>query len=152
MSAAGGTAGVTESGRLTRQDNAGFTTATGCFGPQRVSITLTHVSTPSNTIEAAASLKKSVAVASCVDSHQPPAPMNNSRAVCASTGPITLAAPCALQDVVVAELRIEPVHRRRDSVHHGRELRRVGCAPGRGPLRVLPTPLVSCTGRCTFFW
>ena len=47
-----------------------------------------------DTIEAAASLKKSCAVASCVDSHQPPVPMNNSRAVCASTGPITLAAPC----------------------------------------------------------
>ena len=65
-----------------------------CFGPHRVNITLTQDSTPSNTIEAAASMKKSCAVASCVDSHQPPVPMNNSRAVCASTGPITLAAPC----------------------------------------------------------
>src|SRR2546421_11836508 len=45
-------------------------------------------------MEAAASLKKSCAAALCVDSHQPPVPMNNSRAVCASTGPTTLAAPC----------------------------------------------------------
>src|SRR6267142_4890364 len=77
-----------------RQESAGFTTGTGCFGPQRVSITLTHDSTPSNTMEAAASLKKSCAVALCVDSHQPPAPIKNNRAVCASTGPIILAAPC----------------------------------------------------------
>ena len=75
-------------------DNAGFTTGTGCFGPQRVNITLRHDSMPSNTMEAAASLKKSCAVASCVDSHQPPVPINSSRAVWASTGPITLAAPC----------------------------------------------------------
>ena len=54
----------------------------------------TQDSTPSTTIEAAASAKKFCAVASCVDSHQPPVPMNNSRAVCAITGPITLAAPC----------------------------------------------------------
>ncbi len=39
-------------------------------------------------------MKKSAAVALCVDSHQPPTAMNTSRAVCASTGPITLAAPC----------------------------------------------------------
>ena len=76
-------------------DNAGRTAGTGrCFGPHRVRITLTHDSTPSTTMEAAASSKKFCAVASCVDSHQPPVPMNNSRAVCASTGPITLAAPC----------------------------------------------------------
>ena len=45
-------------------------------------------------MEAAASAKKFCAVAVCVDSHQPPVPMNTSRAVCASTGPTTLAAPC----------------------------------------------------------
>ena len=51
--------GMTISASVRYQDNAGFTTGTGCFGPQRVSITLTHDSTPSNTMEAAASLKKS---------------------------------------------------------------------------------------------
>src|ERR1700709_46562 len=45
-------------------------------------------------MDAAASTKNCAAVASCVDSHQPPTPMNSSRAVCASTGPSTLAAPC----------------------------------------------------------
>ena len=76
-------------------DNAGRTAGAGRgFGPHRVSITLTHDSTPSNTIEDAASMKKFCAVAPCVDSHQPPVPINNSRAVCANTGPITLAAPC----------------------------------------------------------
>src|SRR6478735_9474306 len=44
-------------------------------------------------MDTAASAKKFCAVAVCVDSHQPPVPMNTSRAVCASTGPITLAAP-----------------------------------------------------------
>src|ERR1700722_13539578 len=64
------------------------------FGPHRVRITLEAENTPSATIEAAANAKKFMAVASCLDSHQPPAPINNSRALCASTGPITLAAPC----------------------------------------------------------
>src|SRR3984957_8402724 len=64
------------------------------FGPHRVSTTLEAESRPSTAIEVAASLKKSAAVASCVVSHQPPLPMNNNRAVCASTGPNTLAAPC----------------------------------------------------------
>jgi hypothetical protein len=41
-------------------DSAGRTAGAGLgFGPQRVNITLTHDSTPSNTMEAAASLKKS---------------------------------------------------------------------------------------------
>jgi hypothetical protein len=44
-----------------------------CFGPHRVSITLTHDSTPSSTIDAPRSVKKFCAVAPCVDSHQPPA-------------------------------------------------------------------------------
>src|ERR1700722_14185085 len=64
------------------------------FGPHRVRITLEAENTPSATIEAAASTKKFAAGASCLDSHQPPVPMNNSRALWASTGPITLAAPC----------------------------------------------------------
>src|SRR3954453_2031264 len=64
------------------------------FGPHRVRITLAHDNVPSTTIEDAASTKKFWADASCVDSHQPPVPMNSSRAVCAITGPITLAAPC----------------------------------------------------------
>src|SRR5437773_12549381 len=85
------------------QDSAGRTTGTARgFGPHRVNITLTHDSTPSNIIEAAASTKKFCAVAPCVDSHQPPVPMNNSRAVCASTGPIILAAPCDEKWHVVA--------------------------------------------------
>src|SRR6202022_1536108 len=48
---------------------------------------------PSTAIEAAARAKKFAAVAPCIDSHQPPSPINNSRALCASTGPTTLAAP-----------------------------------------------------------
>src|SRR5882757_6762301 len=76
-------------------DNAGRATGTpACFGPHLVRITLRQDSTPSTTIEADASTKKSCAVALWVDSHQPPVPMNSSRAVCAMTGPITLAAPC----------------------------------------------------------
>src|SRR5580692_6161565 len=68
-------------------------TASG-FGPHRVRITLEQESTPSTPIEAAARAKKFAALPSCVDSHQPPMPMNNSRAVCASTGPTIFAAPC----------------------------------------------------------
>src|ERR1700692_1767362 len=76
-------------------DRAGRMTATNSrFGPHRVRITLEHDNTPSTTIEAAASAKKFAAVASWVDSHQPPSPINNSRALCASTGPSTFAAPC----------------------------------------------------------
>src|SRR6185503_6259164 len=75
-------------------DSAGRTAGTRRFGSHRVRITLRHDSTPSNTMEAAASVKKFCAVAPRVDSHQPPVAMNTSRAVCASTGPITLAAPC----------------------------------------------------------
>src|SRR5882757_3345039 len=77
------------------QESAGLTFGTRpCFGPHRVRITLAQESTPSTTIDAAASAKKFCAVASCVDSHQPPVPIKISRAVCASTGPSTLAAPC----------------------------------------------------------
>ena len=43
------------------------------FGPQRVRTTLAQDSTPSTHHRAAASAKKFCAVASCVDSHQPPA-------------------------------------------------------------------------------
>src|SRR5882757_6221762 len=76
------------------QESAGLTFGTRpCFGPHRVRITLAQESTPSTTIDAAASAKKFCAVALCVDSHQPPVPMKISRAVCASTGPTTLAAP-----------------------------------------------------------
>src|SRR5471030_1131552 len=64
------------------------------LGSHRVTTTLTADSTPSSTIEAAARAKKFAAVASCIDSHQPPAATNTSRAVCASTGPKTFAAPC----------------------------------------------------------
>src|ERR1700730_14911402 len=64
------------------------------FGPHRVRITLEADNTPSATIEAAANTKKFAAVASCIDSHQPAIRRNNSRALCASTGPTTLAAPC----------------------------------------------------------
>ena len=64
------------------------------FGPHRVKMTLATDSTPSTTIEAAANAKKFAAVAAYVDSHQPPAATNTSRAVCASTGPTTFAAPC----------------------------------------------------------
>src|SRR6476619_6864133 len=77
------------------QDSAGRTFGSGsCFGPHRVRTTLAQDSTPSTTMDAAASTKNCAAVALCVDSHQPPVPMNTSRAVCASTGPTTLAAPC----------------------------------------------------------
>src|SRR6202048_1145254 len=76
-------------------DNAGRTSGTRpAFGPHRVKITLAADSTPSTTIDAAANVKKFAAVASCVDSHQPPAATNTSRAVCAATGPRTFAAPC----------------------------------------------------------
>ena len=78
-----------------RQDSAGRAAGTGArFDPQRVRITLRQDSTPSTTIEDAASAKKFCAVAPCVDRYQPPVAMNASRAVCASTGPSTLAAPC----------------------------------------------------------
>src|SRR6202158_1676448 len=74
---------------------AGLACGTGpAFGPQRVRTKLEAESTPSSPIEAAASAKKFAAVALCVDSHQPPSAMNSSRALCASTGPTTLAAPC----------------------------------------------------------
>src|SRR5262245_11981607 len=76
-------------------DSAGRTFGTGTgFGPQRVSTTLALESTPISTIEEAASMKKLPAPASWVESHQPPHAMKTSRAVCASTGPSTLAAPC----------------------------------------------------------
>src|SRR5438874_1348644 len=76
-------------------DSAACTFGIGaCFGPHRVSTTLVLESTPSITIELAASTKKLPAVASWLDSHQPPTAMKISRAVCASTGPITFAAPC----------------------------------------------------------
>jgi hypothetical protein len=39
-------------------------------------------------------VKKLAAVASCVDSQPPPTATKTSRAVCASTGPNTFAAPC----------------------------------------------------------
>ena len=64
------------------------------FGPQRVRITLEQDSVPSTTIEEAASVKKFAAVASWVERYQPPEAMNTSRALWASTGPKTLAAPC----------------------------------------------------------
>src|SRR6267378_3575172 len=57
-------------------------------------MTLAAESTPSTAIEAAANAKKFAAVAPCIDSHQPPAATNSSRAVCANTGPRTFAAPC----------------------------------------------------------
>src|ERR1700694_5844360 len=76
-------------------DSGGRTpTAAPRFGSHRVRITLTADSTPSTTIEAAASAKKFAGVASWIDSHQPPAATNASRAVCANTGPRTFAAPC----------------------------------------------------------
>src|SRR3954471_5114282 len=68
--------------------------ATAAFGPHRVSTTLSADSVPSTTIEAAASAKKFAAVASFASSHQPPIATKISRAVCASTGPSTFAAPC----------------------------------------------------------
>src|SRR6202011_1052172 len=60
----------------------------------RVRKTLEADSTPSTAIDAAASAKKFAALALCADSHQPPSPINSSRALCSSTGPKTLAAPC----------------------------------------------------------
>src|SRR6266478_10050038 len=80
--------------RSLTQDNAGRACATGrAFGPHRVNITLKADSTPSTAIDPAASAKKFAADAPCIDSHQPPSAINNSRALCSSTGPITLAAP-----------------------------------------------------------
>src|ERR1700694_3587703 len=77
------------------QHKAGRTFGTGpAFGPHFVRITLAQDSPPSTPIDAAASTKKFAADALWVKSHQPPALMNTSRAVCASTGPSTLAAPC----------------------------------------------------------
>src|SRR4051794_27349597 len=61
--------------------------------PHRVKPTLAAESTPSTTMEAAAIVKKFAGVASCNDIHQPPPATNNRRAVCASTGPKTFAAP-----------------------------------------------------------
>src|ERR1700704_231558 len=84
------------------QESAGLTFTGPCRGPHRVSTTLAQDNTPSRPIEAAASAKKFCAVAACVDSHQPPAAMNTSRAVCASTGPSTLAAPCEEKYIAVA--------------------------------------------------
>src|SRR5258706_3451465 len=82
-------------GRGLTYDNAGRAAGTCAgFGPHLVRITLVQDSTPSTTIEAEASTKKSCAVALWFDSHQPPVPRNSNRAVCAITGPITLAAPC----------------------------------------------------------
>ncbi len=71
-------------------------------GPQRVMITLAQDRLPSTTIDAAASTKKPCAVAPCVVSHQPPAAMKTSRAVCASTGPTTFAAPCEEKYIALA--------------------------------------------------
>jgi len=64
------------------------------LGPHRVKITLEVDSNPSSTIDAAANTKKSAAGAWRCDIHQPPTAMSKSRALCASTGPSTLAAPC----------------------------------------------------------
>src|ERR1700730_2143971 len=77
-------------------------TASG-FGPHRVRTTLAQESTPSTTIVDAASEKKLAAVACCVDSHHPPMPMNNSRALCASTGPAIFAAPCEEKYIDIAK-------------------------------------------------
>jgi len=75
-----------------RADLAGTGAA---LGPHLVSTTLKADSVPSTTIDAAASVKKFAALASCRSSHQPPAAHEtSSRAVCASTGPSTFAAPC----------------------------------------------------------
>src|SRR5439155_23544597 len=65
-------------------------------------MTLEADSTPSTAIDAAASAKKFAAVAPCIDSHQPPRAINNSRALCASTGPKTLAAPCEEKYIDIA--------------------------------------------------
>src|SRR5258708_1045088 len=55
-------------------------------------MTLEADSTPSTAIDAAASAKKFAADAPCIDSHQPPSPINNTPALCPSTAPITLPA------------------------------------------------------------
>src|SRR6266702_4424017 len=73
------------------------------FGPHRVRMTLEHDSTPSTTIEAAASAKKFAGVAPWAERYQPPHPMNNSRALCASTGPTTFAAPCEEKYIDIAK-------------------------------------------------
>src|SRR5437773_2921795 len=87
-------------------DIAGRTLGTArCLGPHFVKITLVQDSAPSRPIEVAVSTKKFCAVASCVDSHQPPMVMKISRAVCASTGPSTLAAPCEEKYIAVARPR-----------------------------------------------
>src|SRR5258708_40159089 len=65
-------------------------------------MTLAADSTPSTAIDAAASAKKFAAVAPCLDSHQLPRAINNSRALCASTGPRTLAAPCEEKYIDIA--------------------------------------------------
>jgi len=76
-------------------DNAGRTLATATArGSHLVRKTLAADSTPSTTIEDAASVKKFPGLAACIDSHQPPPATNTKRAVCASTGPKTFAAPC----------------------------------------------------------
>src|SRR6185436_7471461 len=76
-------------------DSAGrICMAASRFGPHRVRMTLPQDSTPSSTIEDAASTKKFAAVAAWVDRYQPPTAMKSSRPLCASTGPTTLAAPC----------------------------------------------------------
>src|SRR3954462_8225650 len=76
-------------------DNAGRTFATAtALGSHLVRKTLAADSTPSTTIEDAANVKKFPELALCIDSHQPPPATNTSRAVWASTGPKTFAAPC----------------------------------------------------------
>src|SRR4029450_4551879 len=85
------------------QDNAARACATGpTFGPHRVNMTLAADSTPSTAIDAAASAKKFAADAPCINSHQPPSAINSSRALCASTGPRTLAAPCEEKYILIA--------------------------------------------------
>src|SRR6478752_8183440 len=65
-------------------------------------MTLEADNTPSTAIDAAASGKKFAADGPGVDKHQPPSAMNNSRALCASTGPRTLAAPCDEKYMLIA--------------------------------------------------
>ena len=77
-----------------RADTSHHAAAAPLRAPQSVKRTAAAASTPSSTMDAAASQKKCVAVTPCSDSHQPPSTMKTSRAVCASTGPSTLAAPC----------------------------------------------------------
>src|SRR5579863_5516665 len=71
-------------------------------GPHRVRMTLEVDNTPSSTIDAAASTKKSAGRALCAASHQPPTAINTKRAVCAKTGPSTLAAPCEEKYIDIA--------------------------------------------------